>query len=319
MAYEPDGDNAKEGTADATFNTFSSTLPMDVEPLAADNAQWPFVRYAEPRRPSGALELNPRDGLVTIIAYVRGEEFFWDNNSNGVRDSGEPFIDQGEPFIDANDSGQWEPGELFIDEGRQGTAGGNGVWDGPNGQWDDDATIWTEAHVLYTGLPELYTPQFAGDVQSRIDPPAFADECTGASPLARDAAAGLEGYALDLRLNTLEGGTTFAASWSGAKGSLVWSFQASLADSFGFRRQRILLDAADAQLCRTGNADGQVPSQRCVWRELFSSWSSGAVGSGYVKGAPASDSTSCALGTVTLKATVRNIITIVGSSAGGID
>ena len=36
----------------------------------------------EPRTPA-IITNNPRDGLATIVAYVRGEEFFYDANGSG--------------------------------------------------------------------------------------------------------------------------------------------------------------------------------------------------------------------------------------------
>lgn len=63
---------------------------------------------------------NPRDGLVTIIAVTKGEETFFDANGNGVYDSGENFIDIGEPFIDSNDNGIWDDDEPYNDLDRNG-------------------------------------------------------------------------------------------------------------------------------------------------------------------------------------------------------
>ncbi len=79
---------------------------------------------------------NPRDGWVTVLATVMGEESFVDTNANGIYDPGEKFTDIGEPFIDKNDNGVRDDGtgsdpfEEYIDVNE------NGQYDGPNGCWD---------------------------------------------------------------------------------------------------------------------------------------------------------------------------------------
>jgi hypothetical protein len=117
---------------------------------------------------------NPRDGLITVIAYTNGEEQFTDLNNNGIYDEGEPFVDLGEPFIDINDNGKWDAwlpgypnGEPFIDmpctaeqvtkklNGCTQVGVGNGKWDGPNGKWDADTLIWKKTWILWTGCATM--------------------------------------------------------------------------------------------------------------------------------------------------------------------
>jgi cysteine-rich repeat protein len=65
----------------------------------------------------------PQNGLLDVLAAVRGEEGFDDRNGNGVRDVGEAFTDTngngfrdaGEPFVDANGNGAHDPAEDFVD------------------------------------------------------------------------------------------------------------------------------------------------------------------------------------------------------------
>ena len=142
--YDPQGSNADEGTASVTFSTQGVFPPQATDPIAADPAQYPNPRPAEPSRQDGLILRNPRDGLVTLIAYTRGEEFFDDTNNNGTWDTGEQFVDEGEPFVDSNDNGVWDTGEFYVDESA------NGMWDGPNGKWDVNKNIWAEARLLYT-------------------------------------------------------------------------------------------------------------------------------------------------------------------------
>ena len=88
---------------------------------------------------------NPRDGLVTVIAYVDGDEAYVDTNGNGQYDEGESFQDIGEPFVDKNDNGVWDPGEPFVD------VNGNNQYDGPNAHWDGQTQIWKASKILWTG------------------------------------------------------------------------------------------------------------------------------------------------------------------------
>jgi hypothetical protein len=90
-------------------------------------------------------ERNPRDGLVTLIAIVDGEEDFQDLNGNGKYDSGEPFYDSAEPFVDINDNDQWDPDERYLD------ANGNNRWDAANGKWDGATKIAAIYKLLWTG------------------------------------------------------------------------------------------------------------------------------------------------------------------------
>lgn len=129
--FNPAGSNTDEGKATVDFSTVGTFPPVDVTPQAT-----------EPSGPSG----NQRDALVTVLAYVAGEEAFDDNNSNGQWDPGENFIDQGEPFVDANDNNVWDPGEFYAD-----VAPSNGKYDPPNKVWDKQTTIWTTTYILYTG------------------------------------------------------------------------------------------------------------------------------------------------------------------------
>lgn len=114
---------------------------------------------------------HPRDGWVTVLSTVLGEEAFNDANGNGLYDSGESFTDLVEPFYDKNDDGcrndgstkncsdtvsaSTDPFEEYID------ANGNGSYDGPNGVWDgpgcsgsgcqSSKVIWTSITLVFTG------------------------------------------------------------------------------------------------------------------------------------------------------------------------
>ena len=114
----------------------------------------PQMMGREPSRPdpiritdAGRLILNPRDNLVTLVAWVDGSEPLDDINGNGQQDEGETFVDLTEPFVDANDDGTWNQGEAFVDSNA------NGKWDGKNLIWDRQTKLWAQERVLWTGLP----------------------------------------------------------------------------------------------------------------------------------------------------------------------
>ena len=122
---------------------------------------------------------NPRDGVVTVIAYTKGEESFTDLNKNDRYDKGEPFVDLGEPYIDSNENGKWDTKERYIDkpctqaEVAQSKNGctrigvGNGIRDAPNGVWDKETLIWRHARILWTGPLKVFNSRT--NVQGPID------------------------------------------------------------------------------------------------------------------------------------------------------
>ncbi len=117
------------------------TSPVDVDPVDGEPSRAGDVGGTR----------NPRDGLVTLVAWVRGEEGFHDINSNGMYEpsNGETFTDSGEPFLDVDDDGEFDPGagDLTIDLDE------DGRYTPPNGVWDEDTVIWTTFKLLWTGPP----------------------------------------------------------------------------------------------------------------------------------------------------------------------
>ncbi len=165
--FDPNNPNdPAEGTVTVTFTSDlgNGSSPADVVPLAADPAQLPWPRLAEPSVASGSLTRNPRDQLVTIIAMTQGEEGFIDANHNGVLDVNEVFFDLGDPFIDANDDGLYNqiyPGGPW--EVRFcGDTSNCAAYRGPNGVWDALTTIWVPTWVVFTGVPVPHTNAAGG-------------------------------------------------------------------------------------------------------------------------------------------------------------
>jgi hypothetical protein len=118
------------------------TLPRDVDPISAETMR-NLVDFDETGR-----SVNPRDGMVTILAVVRGHEAYADVNDNGKYDAGEPFLDEGEPFLDIDDDGIYDP---TIDPPHCCDSNENGHVDGPNGKFDKNVWIGRMTHILWSG------------------------------------------------------------------------------------------------------------------------------------------------------------------------
>lgn len=160
--YTEAGAIDRNGVTDETGKTSSILRTQDpmpaIVPISADvtaliNAL--NLTYGLTIPTDGSV--NPRNGVLTVLATVQGEETFIDANGNGLYDTGEAFTDLGEPFIDQNDNGIWETGEFYVD------SSGNGVYDAPNGVWDgpscsgsgcqSNKMIWKTIHLAFTGNP----------------------------------------------------------------------------------------------------------------------------------------------------------------------
>lgn len=293
--------NPNEGSGTFTFDTVGGTWPpVDTEPFGAEPSQALFSREAEPSRVSGSRTRNPRDGLITIMAYVVGEEHFDDDNANGVYDLGERFVDQGEPFVDSNDNNVWDPGEIMVPELVNGVD--NGVWDGPNGVYDRNKIIWTETKLLMTNNAEPGLGTIEGTS------PGF---CPSGVP--KGSATEFSVYLPDMNLNRVIGGASLSFSRVGTRGAVSWQPNATLIDDYGFEFDRIRVNAdAPTQLCVEGT------TIRCMWKSVFGSWGRGFVSKLRVTGAPTTDMTACAneLGlaadVTVLGTTVRTLPTAFG-------
>jgi len=150
-----------------------TSAPKDVPPDAS---------LAEPSyNDKNGKVRNPRDGLVTLVAVVQGEEAFTDTNGNGKYDQGEPFVDAAEPFVDLNDNDQWDADEKYLD------VNGNGKWDAANGKWDSSTKIMAIYKILWTGGLD------SSSKTSRID--------RGNTAIAKGGKTELTAYALDVNGN----------------------------------------------------------------------------------------------------------------------
>lgn len=145
--------------------------PEDVKPLS-----WEDQVRSHAASVYGLGINHPRDGLCSVLVYVRGEELFNDTNANGIYDAGETFDDtEDDPFIDYNDNalydgpGSIDPQEIYID------AAGNRRWDGKNGTWDAEKIISTNDRILITSRPY---------VKWSLTSPGFTVPNGGSAPLS---------------------------------------------------------------------------------------------------------------------------------------
>jgi len=176
----------------------------------------------------------PPTGIVTVLAFTRGEEPFRDSNGNGVFDPGVDSIaiDHAvEPFIDfrplpAFDAGctifppssfcnlEFDPSvpyELFVDANR------NEIWDrqGTAGVWDTNILVFRTIAVTFSG--PLVTPV--------VSPASFAIPNGGSQLFTVEVHD-------DLR-NPLVGGSTIAIT---VNGGLVFGSPITVPDGQSFNQ-----------------------------------------------------------------------------------
>ncbi len=180
---------AEAGTLEAVVDAWSETMvlhyrtkggeaqPVDVDPVSG-----------EPSRPGPLGEtLNPRDGVVTLLAVLRGREAFDDLNGNGVFDEDtETFDDIGEPFLDVDDDGVFTLGTdpYFADTNEDGTQ------NGPNGTYDATAYIGASTKIIWSG-----------DLEEAAD--AGRLEVNGNPDIPNGGSVTVTAYLLDARLNPI--------------------------------------------------------------------------------------------------------------------
>lgn len=268
--YTPMGSNEGRGTV--PFSTMGVWPVQDVPPLVANPTQYPFALLDEPTRMDGALTRNPRDALVTVIAYTDGEEWFAESNGNGVQDGTEQFHDQGEPFVDKNDNDVWDPTEVYVD------VDGNGAWTGPNGVWDASAKVWTKAYILYS------------------DAVATGYATPNPFNVPKGGMTSVEYYGTDLNGNRVESATMLTMVRTGTRGTFTF-VPASLQDGVGFGLEPRYLTN------QTGTGPCTPTTLICVYRTIFSTWPSGYLGRINMTGVAVTDMTSGQNATAAVRAT----------------
>ncbi len=137
----------------------------------------------------------PSSGIVTVMAFTRGEESFLDNNGNGIFDAGDTVLtdDLPEPFIDfrplpPSDAGctVFPPSRFCNGRFDTGTAferfvdtNGNGIWNsgpppmgtlgqGTHDAWDNNIFVFGTTSVTFSG--PLVAPILAGCSSGSCNP-----------------------------------------------------------------------------------------------------------------------------------------------------
>lgn len=278
--YNPTGGptaNTNEGKATFTFSTVGP-LPVDTEPFPAlsEAQHFPIARPPEPAFDGGTQIRNPRDGLVTIIAYTQGDEWYDDDSSNNVRDPNEQFFDSPDPFVDSNDDDVPGPGEEKFPSSLD--AGFRGL----NNVWDQNVSIWTSTKILYTDNASLFVPGTYNVPQ------------TTPVPSQQDVNV----IAWDKNYNIISGLASSGAyvSRTGSRGTFQY-FPNNFADTYGFS----LTQKEETNADGTGDCVlGVTPI--CTFRTRFTGWFDGNMGYVRVTGATTGtpESNSCTVRLTTL-------------------
>lgn len=177
--------------------------PADVAPMAGE------VFYVD-----GGRTRNPRDGWVSILVRVGGEEHFTDANANGIYDGptppGESYVDRPEAFLDSNDNNLWDPGELFFDWPASVTGNSVGIYDNAaglgNNVWDPKTDLFRHVHLVMTGPPHV------GPNTTRI---VNSSGGTGPILLSAGSSTTFSVYVSDVNMNSLIQGTSISADMTG--------------------------------------------------------------------------------------------------------
>jgi hypothetical protein len=340
-AYSPGGTNASLGITSGTYSVGGAKLPMDVLPQGLPGL--PNFEYSDVHDLDGCgaslgktITHNPRDGLVTVIAYAQGEEGFFDGSNGCPADGkynpplsagcplGEKFVDLGEPFVDIDDDGERDSianGDLFDEPYID--VNNNGIWDGPNGAWDANTTIWAETRILYTGYVEALPAGPVGaptQAASRVyDPlsipspftPAFTPEAaftdvyasrTTPAPGAPATSQRFGVFMTDLNFNIPNYKTTYGASKSPSNVSFTATLNSAptTADGLGMLFRQLYCDGTlggNPASCST-SCDWNV----CLRRADIAGFQYGPMGSLTVTGGSKFES-GCAYVTATLRTT----------------
>lgn len=156
------------------------------------------------------------NGRATILATAIGEESFTDTNGDGFWESGEAFQDLGEPYDDANENGQYDPGEYFLDYNH------NSTRDGPTGSFvgitctGTDASSTCTTKTLAIGASHLLIMSSANMALSCVP----ASECSGVT-VTHGTVATIAFNIVDENNNPVAAGTTISVSASSGAGSIT--------------------------------------------------------------------------------------------------
>ncbi len=275
---------ATEGKATFTVDFSNRVINIvNVAPLPADPAQYPQPREAEPQVQVGSVVRNPRDGLVTIVVSTNGEEWFDDQNHNGVQDGTEQYLHMPRAFVDANDNNVMDSNEFAIDS--QPDDGGVA--------WQGQTTVWTSFHLLVTDMGDWTAAKVVASDGGVMFGPGVT---TVPFNIARGATEIFDLYLPDKNLNRLVPPASFTVTHSATKGAVALKPDSPLTqDTRGFDLEVVQTNLAGTGPCTTV----------CTLRTVFYKWTEGKVGPLTLTGAPVGDVTAAQSDGVTMSSTVE--------------
>ena len=205
---------AISGTTEPAYlflKSINNTILLDNREIYSSNSYADYENLYDKNFWEGAQDLNPRDGLVTLIAITGGEELLTkDVNRNGICDEGDTFLSMGEPFIDRNDDGTYNEGEYFLDVDGNGyrTQAHTDSYHAPYKQasdceyWKKNTQIWKQTKFLWVGEPvyEGFMDQEGNHIEEYT--------------LVEGESIKLMLYTLDVRFNNI-GGSTLTCAYDG--------------------------------------------------------------------------------------------------------
>jgi hypothetical protein len=225
---------APDGTSIA-FNTNgghiggSCTTPSNYPalPSAADGTCTVTWTSANPR-PLTSSDAPPllASGRATILATTIGEESFTDTNGNGYWDTGEPFVNLGEPYRDDNENGVHDSAEFFLDFNH------NGMWDPGDGTFKGitctGSPVTCSTSTLAIGVSHLVimsTSAASVAITSLSVPPGFTANnpltiAHSGAPPAAPSTGSINFNVQDQNGNPMAAGTTVAVTADAAIGTI---------------------------------------------------------------------------------------------------
>ncbi|HVO46937.1 MAG TPA: hypothetical protein VMT29_11430 [Steroidobacteraceae bacterium] len=170
---------------------------------------------ANPRPTTASVPPAARAGRVIVMATAIGEESFNDANGNGFYDSGETFVNLGEPYRDDNEDGAYQVGEYFLDFNHNGTRdAGDGTFKGITCSGGSCTT--TTLAISASHLIVMSTSQAAVSFVSASS--AFTGNGSGLT-IAHSASGTITIGVSDANGNAMAAGTTVTVTASTAAGT----------------------------------------------------------------------------------------------------
>jgi hypothetical protein len=155
-------------------------------------------------------------GRATILATAIGEESFTDTNGNGFWDSGEPFVNLGEPFRDDNENNAYDSGEYFLDFNK------NGVRDAGDGTFKGITCSGTtcSTSTLAIGANHLIIMSSSAAAVAFVSATGFAGNGAGLT-IVHSTSGSVTINVADTNGNSMAAGTKVVVSADASAGTLT--------------------------------------------------------------------------------------------------